>query len=77
MMTQALKDFLQFLNGFRKLSFMVVLLTTGIVFRSLGLINGSEFVDLLKASTVAFMATNGIEHLSKSVIEWVKGKAAE
>lgn len=71
-----LKHLIQFLNGFRKFSIMVLLIVVGVIFRVTDFISGAEFVDLLKATTVAFMATNGIEHMSKSVIEWVKGKVS-
>lgn len=67
-------DTLQFLNGFRKFSVIVLLLITAVIFRITEQINGAEFVDLMKGTVVAYMAFNGIEHMSKSVIEFVKGK---
>ena len=73
-MTGWMKNLIQFINGFRKWSIMMTLITVGVVFRVAGYLSGGEMVDLLQATAVAFMATNGIEHMSKSVIEWVKNK---
>jgi len=67
-------DTLQFLNGFRKLAFMGCLLLTAIIFTVTGYISGDGFVKLMGGTTIAFMAGNGIEHASKAVIEFVKGK---
>ena len=67
-------DTLQFLNGFRKLSVMILLLITAIVFTISGHISGDGFVKLMSSTTVAYMAFNGIEHMSKAVVEFVKGK---
>ena len=66
--------FFGLLNGFRKLSIMATLVIVAIVFRVLDYINGAEFVDLLKGTAIAFFSMNGIEHLTKTVKEWVKNK---
>ena len=73
-MQQWLKDVIQFINGFRKWSIMMVLIIVGIVFRVLEFLSGQEMVELLRYTAVAFMAGNSIEHMSRSVIEWVKKK---
>ena len=62
------------LNGFRKFSIMVLLVNVGVVFRVTDLINGTEFVDLLKGTAIAFFASNAGEHLTNAVITWVKKK---
>jgi len=73
-MPQWLKDVISFINGFRKFTVMVLLLVTGISFRVTDFITGSEFVELLRYTTVAYMGTNALEHMSKAVVEWVKKK---
>lgn len=73
-MGKKIKEFLSFLNGFRKFSFMILLLTVAIIFRVLEYINGAEFVDLMKGTTIGFLATNGIEHTTKVIREWLAKK---
>lgn len=73
-MSERLKNFLSFLNGFRKFTVMSILVIVAMVFRILGYINGAEMVDLLKDVAVAYMAFNGLEHMTSAVKEWVKGK---
>ena len=73
-MANRFKQFIGLLNGYRKYSVMILFIVIGVVFRVTDLINGAEFVDLLKGTGIAFMAFNGIEHTSKAVIEWVKKK---
>lgn len=50
------------IKGLRKWSIMVLVITIGVVFRVLELLNGIEFVALIKGVAVAFMASNAIEH---------------
>lgn len=71
-MPQWLKDVINFLNGFRKFSVMVLLMAIGVGFRLSGHISGQELVELLRYTVVAFMGTNALEHMSKAVLEWVK-----
>ena len=73
-LSERLKNIVSFLNGFRKFTVMLILIIIGVTFRLTGYLSGMEMVELLKNIGVAFMATNGIEHMAKSVIEWVKGK---
>lgn len=73
-MTAKLKDFIQFLNGFRKFTVMMILVVIGVTFRLSGYLSGAEMVDLLRYSAVAFMSANSIEHMIKGVKEWVKNK---
>lgn len=84
-MQQWLRDLISFLNGFRKFTIMFLLISLGASFRlaslytekawGVSLLSGAEMVELLRYTAVAFMATNGIEHMSKAVVEWVKNKA--
>lgn len=73
-MSKKLKELLSFLNGFRKFTTMFAILVTAIVFRILGLINGLEFVDLIKITGVAFFGTNAAEHLTNTVKMWLSTK---
>ena len=68
------REFIGVLNGFRKFTVMLIIITTGIVFRVINYISGAEFVDLVKSSVVAYMAFNGLEHTTKAVVAWVKKK---
>ena len=71
-----LRSFVAALSGFRKFAIMFLLIIVGIIFRIFNLLTGAEFVDLLSATAVAFMSANGIEHMTKAVTDWVKGKAS-
>lgn len=73
-MGQKLAEFLNVLFGFRKLIIMTLLFSVGIVFRLMNLVNGAEFVDLLKSTSVAFFAANGLEHLTTTVKEYINSK---
>lgn len=69
-----LKQIINFLNGFRKFTIMFLLIVIGVTFRITDFVSGQEFVDLLKGTAVAFMAGNGLEHMTKATIEWIKNK---
>lgn len=75
-MKEKLLQILDIVFGFRKFTFMLILLATAIIFRINDLINGAEFVDLLKESTLAFLAANGFEHATTAVKDYVAGKTA-
>jgi predicted MFS family arabinose efflux permease len=73
-----LKDFISFINGFRKWSIMMILILIGIGFRLTNYLSGKEMVDLLSLTGVAFMSANSVEHIGKAVTEWLKNrKSAE
>lgn len=68
------KTVINFLNGFRKFTIMASLVAIGIVFRVTDHLSGQEFVELLRYTTIAFFSANGIEHMTKAVSEWIKGR---
>lgn len=70
-MGKKLQEFLTVLNGFRKFAIMAAVLVVGIIFRIVNLVNGAEFVDLIKFTAIAFFGTNGIEHMTKVIKEWL------
>lgn len=72
-----IQDTISVISGFRKWSIMMTLIILAAVFRYTDLLNGAEMVDLLKHVAIAFMATNGIEHTTKAIGEWVKSKYNE
>lgn len=76
-MTKKLREFLEFLNGFRKFTMMAAILAVAIVFRVFGFVDGAEWVDLIKVTGVAFFGTNAAEHMTNTVKEWLKTKAQE
>lgn len=71
---ERIKTVIAVLNGFRKFTVMLLLVLVGVTFRILDYLTGQEMVELLRYTTVAFMAGNGIEHMTKAVLEWVKKK---
>ena len=73
-MTQALADFIDTIFGFRKFIIMVGLFAVGIVFRMKGLVNGQEFVDLMKATVIGFFSANSVEHFSIMAKSFIQGK---
>ena len=66
-----------FINGFmgaRKTIVMVGLIIIAVVFRVKGYTDGSNTVDLLKSTVIAFFSANGLEHISNTVKEYVNAK---
>lgn len=75
-MRQKIAEIIDLFFGFRKFILMSMLFAIAIVFRLYNQINGTEFVDLLKNTAIAFFATNGLEHITTTVREYVGAKAA-
>lgn len=76
-LSERAKNVLLFINGFRKFLVMTILIIVGVSFRLTGYLSGVEMVDLLSGVAIAFMSANSVEHLSKSVIEWLKSKKGQ
>lgn len=74
-LSEKAKHILNFLNGFRKFTVMIILIIIGVTFLLTGHLTGAEMVDLLRYTAVAFMTANGVEHMIKGVQAWVKGKS--
>lgn len=72
-LSERARNAIAFLNGFRKLTVIAVLILVGVIFRLSGHLTGTEMVELLRYTVVAFMAGNTVEHIGKAVTEWVKG----
>lgn len=73
-MKQKIAEWLNVIFGFRKFLALMLLLIVGIVFRVMGYLSGTEFVDLAKNTTVAFFAANGVEHIVATVKDVVSSK---
>ncbi len=54
------KNTSRYLNGLGKESFAVVILIAGMVFRCKGLIDGAQFVDLIKNIGMTYLASHTI-----------------
>lgn len=55
------------IQGLRKWSVMVLIIAISVIFRLIGMINGVEFVALLKGVGVAFMASNAVESIKDTI----------
>ena len=60
-MKEKFAELYQLLFGFRKFLVALLVLTVSIIFRVKSLLNGVEFVDLVKAVTLGFFGTNTAE----------------
>lgn len=76
-MRKKLRELFDLVFGFRKFIAFMLLLALAIVFRSIGYINGSELVDLMKNVGVAFMATNSFEHVTSVAKDYIASKSPQ
>lgn len=70
-------DIVEVLFGFRKLILMLILVGISISFRLTGFLDGQQFVDLMKATTLGFFTANGFEHASLTVRDYMKNKGGK
>lgn len=66
-MKQKVAELINIIFGFRKFLLMLLITLVGIIFRVKGYIDGNQFVDLLKSTTISFFAANGVEHIVATV----------
>jgi len=78
-MQEKVAELINIVFGFRKFILMLLLFSIGVVFRLKNYIDGSQFVDLMKNTAIAFFTANGFEHLTTMVREYVasNGKKIE
>jgi hypothetical protein len=62
----------ELLEGSRKFLIMLIILTCSVIFRIYSLINGAEFVDLMKGCVIAFFASNIGEHVVNTIKDRLK-----
>lgn len=65
---------LNFLNGFRKFTIMVLLIIVPTSLLVAGLLDSKDYGHILGLTGVAFMGSNSAEHMTKVVMEWLKTK---
>lgn len=63
-MKRKLVELLNIIFGFRKFLAWLALFLVAIMFRVGGQIDGGQFVDLMKATFMGFVAANGFEHFT-------------
>jgi hypothetical protein len=64
-----MEKILRIIRGLRKWSIMLLIIIVGIIFRVNDLLNGVEFVALIKGVAIAFMSSNAIEHAKDMIIK--------
>jgi len=69
-----IKDMVQFITGFRKLTFGLAFMTITLVLLFLGKVNGAEFISTNRDVVVAFMATNICAKIIGATQQWLKKK---
>jgi hypothetical protein len=69
-----IKDIVEFLTGFRKLSMGVLFMVTTLILLFLGKVSGSEFITTNRDVIVAFMATNVCSKIIGATVAWLKKK---
>ena len=67
-------EFLNVLFSFRKSLVLLVIITIGIFFRLHNLVDGEQFVELLKTTTIAYMATYGMEYAVENMRGYMSDK---
>lgn len=73
-MFEKLSEIIGLLLGLRKFIIMLILVGVGIIFRIKNYLSGDNFTDLMKATTIAFFASNSMEHFKKAVTTFVDSK---
>jgi hypothetical protein len=78
-MQEKIAEIINVVFGFRKFILMILLFGVGVIFRLKGYVDGGQFVDLMKNTTISFFAANGFEHLTTTVREYIaaNGKKIE
>ena len=69
-----IKDFVQFITGFRKLAFGLAFMTVTLVLLFLGKVSGSEWITTNRDVVVGFMATNVCAKIIGATQAWLKKK---
>jgi len=69
-----LLEFLDLLIGFRKFSIMLLLTLTSLTLLLFKILDGNNWVDLMKAVSIAYFASNSVEHLSQFAKDFIANK---
>jgi len=73
-MFKKIDEIVEILLGLRKFIVMSSLILIGVIFRIKGYLAGEEFVELLKATSIAFMTSNSIEHIGETIRSYIDAK---
>jgi hypothetical protein len=73
---QKLAELIDIIYGFRKFIAFLLLFFVAILFRYQNLVDGGQFVDLMKNVALAFFAANGIEHFTEAAKGYFASKTA-
>lgn len=73
-MREKIAELINVVFGFRKFILMLLLFSIGVIFRIKGYVDGGQFVDLMKNTTISFFAANGLEHITTTVKEYINSK---
>jgi hypothetical protein len=73
---QKLAELIDIIYGFRKFIAFLLLFVIAIIFRVKSLIDGGQFVDLMKNVALAFFAANGIEHFTEAAKGYFQSKTS-
>lgn len=78
-MKVVIANVITFFVGTRKLIAWFSLFLVAIIFRIKGMVDGAQFVDLIKATFLGFVAGNSTEHLATTIKSYIdsKGKTQE
>lgn len=71
-MGEKLDEAEDFLYGFKKFIAFLLVLAIASIFRIKNLMDGSNYVDLIKASFIAFCTANGIEHFTTTAKTYIQ-----
>ncbi len=69
-----MKEWIQFLTGFRKFTFGMIFVVTALLLLVFGKVTGSEVITTLRDVVVAFMATNVCAKIIGATQSWIKKK---
>jgi len=75
-MRQKLADFFNTFLDLQKVLIMLLLIAIGVIFRIEGLISGSDMVDLLKNTVIAFFAVHATQHIVATANAYYTNKNA-
>ena len=71
-MINKIVDFFGVFIGFRKFSIMLIIFVVSVLLLLFKILDGAEWVDLLKPIAVAYFATNSIEHFTTMAKAWIQ-----
>ena len=74
-MPQWLADLLEVFTDTNKTTLMACLLGLGSIFRIKGYIDGSQFVELIKTTTISYFGTNTVIHFTSMIKEAISTKS--